>query len=272
MAVVVCLLKLSAGCGNPVGQVRCGPVPSGHGAVVPELDDDVPASVPDSNGQIRHRCSCNLPQGVGDEPVHGPLDMLRKPLSGQLHDRDCALRMLCCAAHGAGQSLDGQGRGADPVRQFPQVRERPLGGEVGIGQPGRQSGFGLACRACPRQAERVAQSYQVSDPVGRRNAKSTPHRHYAGGGGLSHVVHGPVRPLPAQAVRPASADSAGCLMPGQAAGDEPGGNFAADTPERYLVRFYGYDKLSLECMNKGDAVTKPGKPEDVEEQLPEWLR
>jgi hypothetical protein len=30
--------------------------------------------------------------------------------------------------------------------------------------------------------------------------------------------------------------------------------------------------IYLEYMNKGDAVTKPGKPEDVEEQLPEWLR
>ena len=68
MAAVVCLLKPSAGRGNPVGQVRCGPVPVGHGAVVPELDDDVPASTPDSNRQIRRRCSCNLPQGVGDEP------------------------------------------------------------------------------------------------------------------------------------------------------------------------------------------------------------
>ena len=102
-----------------------------------------------------------LPQGVGDEPVHGPLDMLGKPLSGQLDDGDRALRMLCCAAHGARESLDGQGRGADPVRQFPQIRQRLLGGKVGIGQPGRQSGFGPACRACPRQAERVAQGHQA---------------------------------------------------------------------------------------------------------------
>ena len=81
----------------------------------------------------------HLPQGVGDEPVDSPLDPLRKPLGGQLHDRDRALRMFCCAAHSACEPFDSQGRGADPVGQFPQIRERPLGGEVGIGQPGRRA-------------------------------------------------------------------------------------------------------------------------------------
>ena len=79
--------------------------------------------------------------------------------------------------------------------------------------------------------------------------------------------------LVAEAMRDA-ADEAVDAQPPQAVGGHPGGawNFAADTPERYLVRFKDYDKLSLEYMNERDAVTKPGKPEDVEEQLPEWLR
>ena len=80
--------------------------------------------------------------------------------SRQLNDRDRALRMLCRAADGAGQPLNGQSRGADPVRQVPQIRERPLGGKVGIGQPGRKNGLGPAGRARPRQAERITQGYQ----------------------------------------------------------------------------------------------------------------
>jgi len=161
MAVMVSLLKLPAGRGNPVGKVRSGPVLAGHGAGVLELDDDVPASPPDRNGQIWRGRSCGLPQGVGDELIRGPLDAFRKPLSRQLNDRDRALRMLCRAAHGAGQPLNGQSRGADSVRQVPQIRERPLGGKVGIGQPGRKSGLGPACRARPGQAERITQCYQA---------------------------------------------------------------------------------------------------------------
>ena len=45
--------------------------------------------------------------------------------------------------------------------QFSQIRERLLGGTVGIGQPGRKSGFGSARRANPRQAERIAQGDQA---------------------------------------------------------------------------------------------------------------
>ena len=160
-AVVICLLKLPADGGHPVAQVVCRPTPYGHGAVAFDLDDDVPASSLDGNGRARRRYSGDLAQRVDDEAVHGLLDPLGKPLIEQLDDRDRAWRILGCAADSARESFNGQSCRADPVRQLPQVRERLLGGEVSIGQPGRQDRVGPARRACPGQAERITQGYQA---------------------------------------------------------------------------------------------------------------